>query len=75
MPRKARMAPELLPDQLFTHITARVYLSTAVLAQTFGGFLPVRLGKALLNNLFTPVLNSFIKTFRILKTQIVFSTG
>lgn len=72
VPRKARMAPELLPKQLFTHSTARACVTVAVLAQTLGGFLPVRLGKVLLNNLFTPVLNSFIKTS---KSQIVFSTG
>lgn len=28
-------APELLPNQLFTHITARAYLTIAFLAQTF----------------------------------------
>lgn len=72
VPRKARMAPEFLPKRFFTHITARAYLTMAVLAQIFGGFLPDRLGKALLNNLFTPVLHSFIKTS---KTPIVFSTG
>lgn len=38
-------------------------------------FFTVRPGKALLNNLFTPVLNSFIKTSRILTTQVVFNRG
>lgn len=76
--RKERLATELLANQLLRHILSKNYLTVQAVtlsAQTSWFFFYLWLLGKLCWIFCTCVLSPFIKTSRILKNQLVFSTG